>query len=175
MEYWARKLHMKGKKSLKAENAFDAIGGLLEGLDFFENYGEREQNQSEESSGEESPEDEKPTKSRERHLRVDELPSDDELSSGDFDEFDEDDLDEEEWKQLRELEEEGEEDEEGNSSLSSGTSGSDNEGAPSRRRKIPTLHLHQQTRLRMRTPQMFISHQSYGNKDYAKRIRNQQN
>lgn len=133
MEYWARKLHMRGKKSLKAENEFDAIGGLLEGLDFFENYGEDEQDLSEESSEEEGSEDEKPTRSGERHLKADELPSDDELSSGDFDEFDEDDLDEEEWKQLRELEEE----EEGNGSVSSEASMSDSEGVPNKRRENP--------------------------------------
>ncbi|CCF56077.1 hypothetical protein KAFR_0A06420 [Kazachstania africana CBS 2517] len=40
MQYYAKKLNLKGsKKKLRARDEYDAIGGLLEGLDFFENYG----------------------------------------------------------------------------------------------------------------------------------------
>ncbi|QLQ81585.1 hypothetical protein HG537_0F03460 [Torulaspora globosa] len=104
MQYYAKKLGLKGKnKRIRAKDEFDAVGGLLEGLEFFEKYGDeddeygnfaQDDGSSGESQGGES--DEQP---------ITGLPSsDDEISSGDFDEFDEDDLDEEEWQQLRELE-----------------------------------------------------------------------
>ncbi|EDO15987.1 hypothetical protein Kpol_499p15 [Vanderwaltozyma polyspora DSM 70294] len=134
MQYYAKKLNLKGSsKKIRARDEFDAIGGLLEGLDFFENFGEgdeeygdfaisnktdksleSETSESDVSESDESGSDESSsgndngrgglvTKEGEK------LPfsSDDELSSGDFDEFDENDLDEEEWKQLKELEDEG--------------------------------------------------------------------
>lgn len=41
MKYYAKKLNLKGKKKkIHARDEFDAIGGLLDGLDFFENYGQ---------------------------------------------------------------------------------------------------------------------------------------
>lgn len=104
MQYYAKKLGLKGKKKkIHARDEFDAIGGLLEGLDFIEEYGSEDDEYgdlahdgggSSDSEGEEA------------HEGVPQgLPSsDDELSSGDFDEFDDNDLNEEEWQQLRDLE-----------------------------------------------------------------------
>lgn len=40
MQYYAKKLGLKGeRKAIHAKDEFDAIGGLLEGLEYFENYG----------------------------------------------------------------------------------------------------------------------------------------
>ncbi|CUS22716.1 LAQU0S06e04412g1_1 [Lachancea quebecensis] len=107
-DYYAKKLGMKGnKKRLKAKDEFDAIGGLLEGLDFFENYSSDEAHSSSDESNEEQFSD-----GTKDEIELEEgssdvgkaFSSDDEISEGDFDEFDEDDLDEDEWEQLRELE-----------------------------------------------------------------------
>ncbi|SCU78987.1 LAME_0A06744g1_1 [Lachancea meyersii CBS 8951] len=112
-DYYAKKLGLKGKqKNLKASNEFDAIGGLLEGLDFFENY-DSEDSQSgeaeEEAQSEVSEEDQRNGRESESQSEAGENPfsSDDEISEGDFDEFDENDLDEQEWKDLHELEGQG--------------------------------------------------------------------
>lgn len=41
MRYYAKKLNLEGKKKeIHARDEFQAIGGLLDGLDFFENYGQ---------------------------------------------------------------------------------------------------------------------------------------
>ena len=102
MQYYAKKLKLKGKNRISASDEFDAIGGLLEGLDFMDNYGA-----SDEEYGDLAFDDGK--KSRKSKDDTDKpFSSDDELSEGDFDEFEEGDLDEEEWEQLHELEEEGE-------------------------------------------------------------------
>ncbi|XDT40144.1 MIF4G domain [Nakaseomyces glabratus] len=128
MEHYAKKLGLKGKgKKLKARDEYDAIGGLLEGLDYFENYGEDEETDSSESvssvedSSEYDEEDKREDVKRMAGNSKGELPfpSDDELSSGDFDEFDENDLNEEEWAQLRELEESDEEESDGEDTKSS--------------------------------------------------------
>ncbi|KAH3903028.1 related to Suppressor of glycerol defect protein 1 [Saccharomycodes ludwigii] len=112
MKYYAKKLGLKkNKKKIHARDDYDAIGGLLEGLDFFENYGASDDDYGEfeltnkntttaESSGAEET---KSDYSSEENLDPP-FSSDDELSSGDFDEFDEGDLDSEEWEQLKELE-----------------------------------------------------------------------
>ncbi|CAB4257304.1 similar to Saccharomyces cerevisiae YLR336C SGD1 Essential nuclear protein, required for biogenesis of the small ribosomal subunit [Maudiozyma barnettii] len=100
MQYYAKKLKLKkGKKTISAADEFDAIGGLLEGLDFVDNYGASDEEygdfafENDKSSGRTTTRDEdKP------------FSSDDELSEGDFDEFSDGDLDEDEWDQLKELE-----------------------------------------------------------------------
>lgn len=104
MQYYAKKLGLKGKnKRIRAKDEFDAVGGLLEGLDFFEKYGEEDEEYGDFAKDEGSSGDSQSQESDEEPIAG--LPSsDDEISSGDFDEFDEDDLDEEEWQQLRELE-----------------------------------------------------------------------
>lgn len=94
MRYYAKKLKLNSKsKKLKAMDEYDAIGGLLEGLDFFDDYGkdledygdlEIKDDDLSESDSEESESE----------------ASDEEV----YDEFDENDLTPEEWKQLRELE-----------------------------------------------------------------------
>lgn len=124
MQYYAKKLKLKGKKkSIRARDEFDAIGGLLDGLDYFENYGEGDEeygdfaigskesanisegdySSEEGSSSDDVDEQSEDEEESEEHVE-NPFSSDDELSEGDFDEFDEDDLDEEEWEQLRELE-----------------------------------------------------------------------
>lgn len=110
MRYYAKKLGLKGKsKKIRAKDEFDAIGGLLEGLDFIENYGEEDDDYGNFARSENT-EEKHPTaeESSDNDVEVGLLPSDDELSSGDFDDFEEDDLNEEEWAQLRDLEEEEE-------------------------------------------------------------------
>lgn len=104
MQYYAKKLGLKGKnKKIHARDEFDAVGGLLEGLDFFEEYGDKDEEYGEFGGDDGSSSDSQSEESDEKAPEG--LPSsDDEISSGDFDEFDEDDLDEEEWQQLRELE-----------------------------------------------------------------------
>lgn len=122
MQYYAKKLGLKGKKKkLHATDEYDAVGGLLEGLDFFENvggsdeeYGDFARNDAQNHVSEEEEdmdeisetEDSGGSDSSEEEEEDAENPfsSDDELSSGDFEEFNEEDLDEEEWEQLRELE-----------------------------------------------------------------------
>lgn len=98
MQYYAKKLNLKGKsKKIHARDEFDAVGGLLDGLDFFEKFGEHDEDYGDLAiSGK--------NKDKESHETEKAFSSDDELSSDDFDDFDENDLDEEEWKQLRELE-----------------------------------------------------------------------
>ncbi|KAG0679904.1 suppressor of glycerol defect [Kluyveromyces marxianus] len=116
MKYYARKLGLK-KNKLHAADEYDAIGGLLEGLDYFENFGEEgeegEEDEEDEIMSEEDDEDEIISEGEDEIISGNEeeeeevenpFSSDDELSSGDFDEFSEGDLDEEEWEQLRELE-----------------------------------------------------------------------
>ncbi|CCE63583.1 hypothetical protein TPHA_0F00970 [Tetrapisispora phaffii CBS 4417] len=121
MQYYAKKLNLKGKvKKIKAKDEFDAIGGLLEGLDYFENYGNNDEEygdlamdaksngKDEVSDSEASSSDKEVSESQsdgenEEHVE-NPFSSDDELSSGDFDDFDEGDLNEEEWEQLRDLE-----------------------------------------------------------------------
>ena len=116
-DYYSKKLGIKGKnKKLKAKDEFDAIGGLLEGLDFFENYGDEGSASEEEDSGSDEEREadsvsDYDNKSSSQHEAGDDtsdeenpFSSDDEISEGDFDEFDEDDLNEEEWEELRELE-----------------------------------------------------------------------
>ena len=99
MRYYAKKLKLNSKsKKLKAMDEYDAIGGLLEGLDFFDDYGkdledygdlEIKDDDLSESESEESDSEESESEA-----------SDEEV----YDEFDENDLTPEEWKQLRELE-----------------------------------------------------------------------
>lgn len=44
MQYYAKKLGLKGeRRTIRAKDEFDAIGGLLEGLDYFENYGKNDE------------------------------------------------------------------------------------------------------------------------------------
>lgn len=110
MQYYAKKLGLKGKsKKIHAKDEFDAIGGLLEGLDYFDNYGGEDEDYGDlaydKHEGKEFPDEEA---DEEVDEEANAFGSDDELSSGDFDEFDEDDLDEEEWQQLRELEDDDE-------------------------------------------------------------------
>lgn len=106
MRYYAKKLKMNSKnKKLKAMDEYDAIGGLLEGLDFFDDYGKDLEDygdlefKDDVSSDSESDESDSEASDDSEH-------SDD----GDYDEeevyddFDENDLTPEEWKQLRELE-----------------------------------------------------------------------
>ncbi|KAL6939872.1 hypothetical protein ACO0RG_003720 [Hanseniaspora osmophila] len=124
MQYYAKKLGLKGKtKKIKAKDEYDAIGGLLDGLDFFEDYGASDEdygdlemdkvNKADSSSEEESSESYSESESsdedhdgdqEEDDTQATQFSSDDEIDSDDFDEFDENDLNEEEWKQLRELE-----------------------------------------------------------------------
>ncbi|CEP64910.1 Sgd1p LALA0_S15e00144g [Lachancea lanzarotensis] len=114
-DYYAQKLGLKGKKkTLKANSEFDAVGGLLEGLDFFENYNSdiSDESESEVESEASNGLSDEPENISKRHSagEADEngpenpFSSDDEVSEGDFEEFDENDLDEQEWKELRELE-----------------------------------------------------------------------
>lgn len=122
MRYYAKKLGLKGKsKKIRAKDEFDAIGGLLEGLDFIENFGEedddygnfaRDENTEERNSRKEQ--------DSESDVEAGLLPSDDELSSDDFDDFEEGDLNEEEWAQLRDLEEE---DQDGHEEIDTSTAG----------------------------------------------------
>lgn len=116
MAYYAKKLGLKGKnKKIHARDEFDAVGGLLEGLDFFENYDDAEQISQTENASEEttdkSEEDEvenerlnendEGEEGEESELEEDDgqkmFSSDDDLSSGDFDDEDEplDEADEE--------------------------------------------------------------------------------
>ncbi|CCD27054.1 Sgd1p NDAI_0J01620 [Naumovozyma dairenensis CBS 421] len=115
MKYYAKKLGLKStKKKIRARDEFDAIGGLLEGLDYFENYGEEDEDYGDFAFGksadrsqeeaDDSKQSENESSESENEDDTKAFPSDDELSSGDFDEFEEGDLDEEEWEQLRELE-----------------------------------------------------------------------
>ncbi|CCH62074.1 hypothetical protein TBLA_0G01270 [Henningerozyma blattae CBS 6284] len=131
MKYYAKKLGLKkSSKKIHAKNEFDAIGGLLEGLDYFENFGNddedygdfahdnqktyQEEKLDSNASGNEDEDDNKDedelisedNSSNESNEEVIENPfsSDDELDSDDFDEFNEEDLDSDEWEQLRELE-----------------------------------------------------------------------
>lgn len=121
MQYYAKKLGLKGSsKKIQANDEFDAIGGLLEGLDYFEEIGKGDQEygdfahdsnkpseiDSSESSGSEEEEQEEDEDDEREEEEVIENPfsSDDELDSDDFDEFGSDDLDPEELDQLRELE-----------------------------------------------------------------------
>ncbi|QEU61975.1 Sgd1 [Kluyveromyces lactis] len=114
MKYYAGKLGLKNGKKLRATDEYDAIGGLLEGLDYFEDFGDDEsgeENVEDDSNVSDDGEDELISENDEDEDEQTEdgqietpFSSDDELSSGDFDEFDEDDLDEDEWQQLRELE-----------------------------------------------------------------------
>lgn len=109
MTYYAKKLGLKGKnKKIRARDEFDAVGGLLEGLDFFENYGEEREDGSESNSGDgedesdeesmdEAPEEEDQDDVEEGESSLSEendkekiFSSDDDLSSGDFDDEDED-------------------------------------------------------------------------------------
>ncbi|KAL6927367.1 hypothetical protein ACO0SA_003665 [Hanseniaspora valbyensis] len=105
IKYYAKKLNMgKKTKKLRALDEYDAIGGLLEGLDFFDNYGENlgeygdlaiNDNANDISSSESDSD------------SSDESDSEDEEGDDDeevYDEFDENDLTPEEWAQLRELE-----------------------------------------------------------------------
>lgn len=120
MQYYAKKLNLKGKKKeLHAKDEYDAVGGLLEGLDFFENYGEGDEeygdfalnnkqasnNESEDESESDGSEDAEDSEGSSEEVVENPFSSDDELSSGDFEDFDEEDLNEEELEQLRELEE----------------------------------------------------------------------
>lgn len=134
MQYYAKKLGLKrNSKKLHARDEYDAIGGLLEGLDFIDNYGiedeeygeygteqksdSRDQlkgsgysNESADEGADEGADESEYPEDGESELDSEELkllPSDDDLSSDDFDEFAEDDLNEEEWEQLREMEESG--------------------------------------------------------------------
>ena len=123
MKYYAKKLNLKGKKKkIHARDEFDAIGGLLDGLDFFENYGQDDDEYGDfaidnknsaddddddevsEISESESISDGEESEGESEELIENPFSSDDELSESDFEEFDEEDLDEEEWEQLRELE-----------------------------------------------------------------------
>lgn len=91
MEYYAKKLGLKGKnKKIHARDEFDAIGGLLDGLEFFENFEKSKEEEVEETDMETDQEyssDEKQIE--EGDFSEDNIQnpfsSDDELSSGDFD------------------------------------------------------------------------------------------
>lgn len=99
MRYYAKKLKLNSKsKKLKAMDEYDAIGGLLEGLDFFDNYGKdlEDYGDLEFKDDDLSESDSEESESEESHSEA----SDEEV----YDEFDENDLTPEEWKQLRELE-----------------------------------------------------------------------
>ncbi|GAV51958.1 hypothetical protein ZYGR_0AF04300 [Zygosaccharomyces rouxii] len=106
MAYYAKKLGLKGKhKKIHARDEFDAVGGLLEGLDFFENYDDDERIDQDESGSEESAdeseeemqlndEDEGEGEEEEESESEEDdgqkmFSSDDDLSSGDFDDEDE--------------------------------------------------------------------------------------
>ncbi|AMD22930.1 HHR161Cp [Eremothecium sinecaudum] len=119
MKHYAKVLGLKGKKKkLRATDEYDAIGGLLEGLEFFENYGsdnsavevdsdvdDGSPSESDAGSGDsESDKSEDIGSSDEEENVENPFSSDDELSSDDFDEFGSEDLDDEELEQLRELE-----------------------------------------------------------------------
>ncbi|KAL6941933.1 hypothetical protein ACO0QE_003095 [Hanseniaspora vineae] len=121
MQYYAKKLGLKGKhKKIRAKDEYDAIGGLLDGLDFFESYGASDEDYGDLAMGKatktDSSSDQGSSESYSERGRSDEadeeddemqgtqFSSDDEIDSDDFDEFDENDLNEEEWRQLRELE-----------------------------------------------------------------------
>lgn len=125
MKYYAKKLGLKGgQKRIRAKDDYDAIGGLLEGLDFFDNFGasdeeygafartsenDRSDSDSESIGTDNIGDDETEEEIDQGSDGIDEqvenpFSSDDELSSGDFEEFSENDLDEDEWEQLRELE-----------------------------------------------------------------------
>lgn len=91
MEYYAKKLGLKGKnKKIHARDEFDAIGGLLDGLDFFDNFEARQGKSTEEDEGisdqEHSSEGESVDElgSSEEDIQKP-FSSDDELTSGDFD------------------------------------------------------------------------------------------
>ncbi|CAR25962.1 hypothetical protein ZYGR_0A05330 [Zygosaccharomyces rouxii] len=110
MAYYAKKLGLRGKnKKIHARDEFDAVGGLLEGLDFFENFENGERSDQDESGSEED-EDESEDDSEEEEEEQDGqsndeeeeeeslseeddgqklFSSDDDLSSGDFDDEDE--------------------------------------------------------------------------------------
>lgn len=121
MKYYAKKLNLKGKKKkIHARDEFDAIGGLLDGLDFLENYGQdddeygdfaiNDNNNNEDNdkiseiSGSDSYSYSEVSEGESEDIIENPFSSDDELSESDFEDFDEDDLDDEEWEQLRELE-----------------------------------------------------------------------
>ncbi|AGO10487.1 AaceriABR035Cp [[Ashbya] aceris (nom. inval.)] len=103
MNYYGKKLGLKGKKrKLHAIDEFDAVGGLLEGLDFFENYGEEDQDSGDQeisphSSGSESDHQESEDEDSDNAGSEAGLPfsSDDELSSGDFEDLGEEELEDE--------------------------------------------------------------------------------
>ncbi|SMN22635.1 similar to Saccharomyces cerevisiae YLR336C SGD1 Essential nuclear protein, required for biogenesis of the small ribosomal subunit [Maudiozyma saulgeensis] len=119
MQYYAKKLKLKnGKKRISAQDEFDAIGGLLEGLDFVDNYGA-----SDEEYGDFAFENDKSRAKSNNRNEDKPFSSDDELSEGDFDEFDDGDLDEDEWNQLNELEDEDNESEEDGDEHSERSSG----------------------------------------------------
>ncbi|OBA24932.1 hypothetical protein HANVADRAFT_4254, partial [Hanseniaspora valbyensis NRRL Y-1626] len=112
IKYYAKKLNMgKKSKKLRALDEYDAIGGLLEGLDFFDNYGENlgeygdlaikdGANDISSSESDSDSEDESDSEEDDDDVVVVDEEGDDEV----YDEFDENDLTPEEWAQLRELE-----------------------------------------------------------------------
>ncbi|AQZ09553.1 SGD1 (YLR336C) [Zygosaccharomyces parabailii] len=95
MEYYAKKLGLKGKnKKIHARDEFDAIGGLLDGLEFFENFKESNDEEEEETDIESD----QGSSFEKEHIEEGDFSedniqnpfsSDDELSSGDFDDNDE--------------------------------------------------------------------------------------
>ncbi|SGZ37935.1 uncharacterized protein HGUI_00135 [Hanseniaspora guilliermondii] len=94
MRYYAKKLKLNSKsKKLKAMDEYDAIGGLLEGLDFFDDYGKDLEDYGDLEIKEDDLTD---SDSEESESEA----SDEEV----YDDFDENDLTPDEWKQLRELE-----------------------------------------------------------------------
>lgn len=103
MRYYAKKLKMNSKsKKLKAMDEYDAIGGLLEGLDFFDDYG-----RDLEDYGDLEFKDEKTSDSDSEDSDSEGSEESEEIEQSDeevYDDFDENDLTPEEWKQLRELE-----------------------------------------------------------------------
>lgn len=108
IKYYAKKLNIgKKSKKLKAVDEYDAIGGLLEGLDFFESYGENlgdygeleiKDNDRDLSSSDSESSEESDSESS------DEMNGSEQLDEDMYDDFNENDLTPEEWAQLRELE-----------------------------------------------------------------------
>lgn len=82
MQYYAKKLGLKGeRKAIHAKDEFDAIGGLLEGLEYFENYGK-----SDEEYGDFATETNSMRKDDEASEKA--FSSDDDLSASDFEDSD---------------------------------------------------------------------------------------
>ncbi|CAI4048190.1 hypothetical protein SUVZ_12G3620 [Saccharomyces uvarum] len=82
MQYYAKKLGLKGeKRTIRAKDEFDAIGGLLEGLDYFEEYGKDDEEYGDFAAASKSVKEDEGDREKA-------FSSDDDLSSSDFENSD---------------------------------------------------------------------------------------